>query len=68
MEHTTVNIIQKPEYVNFWCPNCEEDFEQDFLIFMKDQGLKWSEYPNWEYEDLTCPKCNKRFRADFELD
>lgn len=69
MSSTVVNLIQAPSDVDYTCPWCGERIIQDFKDFLYDQGLSWSNFPDWQYEDITCPKCGEKINdVSYEFD
>ena len=68
MSSTVVTIIQVPIEVDYSCPWCGEDIEQCIDDFLKDQGLSWSDYPDFK-EDITCPECGEKIEnVSYEFD
>ena len=69
MSNTEVTIIQAPVKVDYTCPWCDEDITQYFDDFLDDQGLLWSDFPDWQYEYITCPECGKKIDdVSYEFD
>lgn len=69
MSSTTVTLIQAPSDVDYTCPWCRERIIQDFDDFLDDQGLSWSDFPDWQYEYITCPECGKKIDdVSYEFD
>ena len=65
---TIVTLIQKPTEVEFTCPYCKSDVSEDFEEFLDEQGLSWSDFPDWEYEPIKCPFCENEIEAEYEFD
>ena len=65
---TIVTLIQKPTEVEFTCPCCKSDVSEDFEEFLDEQGLFWSDFPDWEYEPIQCPFCEAEIEVEYEFD
>lgn len=65
---TIVTLIQKPTEVEFTCPYCKSDISENFEEFLDEQGLSWSDFPDWEYEPIKCPFCENEIEAEYEFD
>lgn len=65
MSETIVTLIQAPSDVDYTCPWCGERIIHDFEVFLDDQGLAWSDFPDWQYEDITCPRCGEKIKDVF---
>ena len=59
MNETIVRLIQAPSDVEYTCPWCRERIIQDFEDFLDDQGLSWSNFPDWQFENITCSSCGE---------
>lgn len=65
MSNTVVTLIQAPSDLDYTCPWCEERIIQDFEDFLDEQGLAWSDFPDWQYEYITCPRCGEKIKDVF---
>lgn len=65
MSSTVVTLIQAPSDVDYTCPWCGERIIQDFDDFLDEQGLSWSDFSDWQYEDIICPRCWKKIENVF---
>lgn len=65
---TIVTLIQTPDYVDFTCPYCKTNIFEAFGEFLCDQGLSWSNFPDWQYEPIKCPFCENDIEVSYEFD
>ena len=49
---TIVTLAQSPTDVYYTCPYCGDRIIQDFEEFLDDQGLSWSDFPDWQYNPI----------------
>ena len=55
-----LNVKQKPTYVCFDCPSCEEEVEIKYSDFVK----KYGDPPDWSYKTIACPYCKFLLEVD----
>ena len=69
MSSTVVTLIQAPRDIDYTCPWCRERFIQDFEDFLEEQGLSWSDFADWQFDDITCPNCGEKINnISYEFD
>ena len=65
---TTVTLVQAPTEVYYTCPYCGDRIIQDFEEFLDDQGLSWSDFPDWQYDPIKCPFCENEIEVSYQFD
>lgn len=65
---TIVTLAQAPTDVGFTCPYCEANISEDFEEFLDEQGLSWSDFPDWQYNLIKCPFCENEIEVSCEFD
>ena len=54
-----IAVIQKPEYIKYDCPICEDEIHIDYKEFLGIVG----DVCDWNYSKFFCPKCGKNFKS-----
>lgn len=65
---TIFTISEEIKDIEFTCPYCEANVSEDLKDFLEEQGLSWSDFPDWEYEPIKCPFCENEIEVSYEFD
>lgn len=65
---TIFTISEEIKDIEFTCPYCEANVSEDLKVFLEEQGLSWSDFPDWEYEPIKCPFCENEIEVSYEFD
>ena len=61
MKKIDITVVQKPDYIIYHCPYCNEDVEISYDNF---EDLIGEEYCDWTYSSIECPRCNHKLEID----
>lgn len=62
VEKVDISIIQKPDYIKFYCPHCKDEVSMSYGLFEDEIGV---EYCDWKYSTFNCPCCKKEIGIDY---
>ena len=65
---TIVTISEEIKDIEFTCPYREANISENLKDFLDEQGLSWSDFPDWEYEPIKWPFCENDIEVSYEFD